>query len=200
MINPGLIFPHISQYLLILMSEMLIKVSNRIQILICLQALELHWSCLLTSVSFTVDHSLSNCLSLSPSLFLYVMSPCPLYRLIQALKHKPCSTYKFELESCHNSDRTSTGSTHSCLDYWSKYWLWILSGLHPWHGKCYVQINSVISLLISSLYLQYSHSVSLSPFPLVPSFLISGCLTFSLAVVSFFHFLLTSLLFEWACD
>lgn len=48
MINPELIFSHMSQYLLILMSEMQIKVNSR-----------MHCDCLLTSVDFTVDHSLS---------------------------------------------------------------------------------------------------------------------------------------------
>lgn len=46
---------------------------------------------------------------------------------------------------------------------------------------------------MSSLYTQFSSTLHF----LVPSFLISGCLTFSLAVVSFLHFRLISLL--WAC-
>lgn len=58
----------------------------------------------LTSVSSSVD----------PFLFL------PLF-LFKVQKHRPCSIFKFGLESCPSSDRANTGSMHSSSAYLSKY-------------------------------------------------------------------------------
>lgn len=140
----------------------------------------------LTSVSSSVD----------PFLFL------PLF-LFKVQKHRPCSIFKFGLESCPSSDRANTGSMHSSSAYLSKYSL--VSGSMKSAPICsfcrsvscrFLYLYCIcISLHVLSLYPYFS--CPLFFFLLVPSFLISGCLTFSLAVVSFHHLHLISLL--WPC-
>lgn len=107
------------------------------------------------------------------SFFLFLIPFCPvLHFKVQELRS--CSTFRFRWEIYPSSDRANTGLMHSSLAYLSKYSLLYGSmTICPCH-----QINKYKSIFILRLIFPV-----LCLFFLVSSFLISGCLTFSLALV-----------------